>query len=100
MNKIIVISKSAGLTSRDVVNKLSKILGTKKIGHTGTLDPMASGVLVCLIGKYTKLASIITSEEKEYISEIKLGMNTDTLDITGNITEEREVSKINKDEII
>ena len=100
MNKIIVISKSASLTSRDVVNKLSKILGTKKIGHTGTLDPMAEGVLVCLVGKYTKLASILTSEEKEYISEIKLGMNTDTLDITGNITEEREVSKINKDEII
>lgn len=85
MNKIFVINKELGLTSRDVVNKLCKILGTKKIGHTGTLDPLATGVLVCLTGKYTKLVDLITAYEKEYIGTIKLGIKTDTLDITGKI---------------
>lgn len=88
MNYALIINKEKGFTSRDVVNKLNKLLKTKKIGHTGTLDPLASGVLVCLIGKYTKLESLITSLEKEYIAEIKLGIKTDTLDITGNIIEE------------
>ncbi len=100
MNKIIVVNKEENLTSRDVVNKLSKILGTKKIGHSGTLDPMAKGVLVCLIGKYTKLVNLITSMEKEYISEIKLGIKTDTLDITGNIIEEQPLNNLNKEDIL
>ena len=100
MNEIIVINKEKGLTSRDVVNKLSKILNTKKIGHTGTLDPLATGVLVLLIGKYTKLANIITSLEKEYIAEIKLGISTDTLDITGTIIEENRNYNILKEDIL
>ena len=83
MNEIIVVNKEKDYTSRDVVNKLTHILGTKKIGHTGTLDPIATGVLVCLTGKYTKLVDLITSYEKEYIEEIKLGVKTDTLDILG-----------------
>lgn len=91
MNKIIIVNKEKGLTSRDVVNKLCKIFNTKKIGHTGTLDPLASGVLVCLIGKYTKLVDLITSYDKEYIATIKLGIKTDTLDITGNILETKKV---------
>lgn len=84
MNGIIVVNKPSGMTSRDVVNKLSKILNTKKIGHTGTLDPIADGVLVCLIGKYTKLSNYITSETKEYIASFDIGYETDTLDSTGN----------------
>ncbi len=91
MNKIIIVNKEKGLTSRDVVNKLCKIFNTQKIGHTGTLDPLASGVLVCLIGKYTKLVDLITSYDKEYIATIKLGIKTDTLDITGNILETKKV---------
>ena len=91
MNKILVINKDKNFTSRDVVNKLGKILGTKKIGHTGTLDPMATGVLVCLVGKYTKLVDLVTSSDKEYIATIKLGIKTDTLDITGNVLEEQKV---------
>jgi len=87
-NLIIVVNKEKDYTSRDVVNKLTKILGTKKIGHTGTLDPMATGVLVCLTNKYTKIVDIITSQEKEYVATIKLGIKTDTLDITGNIIDE------------
>lgn len=98
-NLILVINKEKDFTSRDVVNKLSKILNNKRIGHTGTLDPMATGVLVCLTGKYTKLVDMITSLEKEYIAEIKLGIKTDTLDITGNILETCEVKSF-KEEFI
>lgn len=97
---ILNINKEKGLTSRDVVNKLCNILGTKKIGHTGTLDPLATGVLVCVTDKHTKLVDVLTSTEKEYISEIKLGIKTDTLDITGNVIEENynyniDINKIN-----
>ncbi len=85
MDQLIVVNKPEGYTSRDVVNKLSKILNTKKIGHTGTLDPIATGVLVCLTGKYTKLVDLLTSLDKEYIAEIKLGIKTNTGDVTGNV---------------
>lgn len=99
MNEIIVVNKEKDYTSRDVVNKLTHILGTKKIGHTGTLDPIATGVLVCLTGKYTKLVDLITSYEKEYIAEIKLGVKTDTLDILGNVVEKCDVKPFD-DQII
>ena len=85
-NGIIAINKPAGLTSRDVVNKVSKILQTKKIGHTGTLDPIATGVLILTIGTYTKLSNLITDTFKTYTVEAELGYETDTLDSTGNIT--------------
>lgn len=88
MDGIIVINKEKDYTSRDVVNVLNKVLKTKKIGHTGTLDPIATGVLVICIGKYTKLVPLITDYEKEYMATIKLGVRTDTLDITGEILEE------------
>lgn len=93
MNGFIVINKETGYTSRDVVNIACKALKTKKIGHTGTLDPMATGVLVLAIGKATKLVDYITSKEKEYIAEIELGTLTDTLDITGTILASETVSK-------
>lgn len=85
MNGVIVVNKSKGITSRDVVNKLVKVFGTKSIGHIGTLDPMATGVLVCLIGKYTKLGSIMVNHNKEYIATFKLDVLTDTLDIEGKV---------------
>lgn len=87
MNKLLVVNKTQNLTSRDVVNKLSKVFKYKKIGHTGTLDPLATGVLVCLFGKYTKLVDLLTSMDKEYIAQIKLGIKTDTGDITGKVIE-------------
>lgn len=99
MNGILLINKPANFTSRDVVNKLSNLLHTKKIGHTGTLDPIATGVLVICVGNTTKLCDILTSEYKEYIATIKLGIKTDTLDITGNIVEEKEFD-VNKEQII
>lgn len=100
MNGLIVINKPQNLTSRDVVNILNKKLNTKKIGHTGTLDPLATGVLVCLVGKYTKLVNLITAYDKEYIAQIKLGIKTDTLDITGNIIEENNNINITKEQIL
>ena len=98
MNGIIIINKEQGLTSRDVVNKLIKILNTKKIGHTGTLDPIAKGVLVVTVGRATKLCELLTSEYKEYIATMKLGIETDTLDITGNTIKEKEYN-VNVDKI-
>ncbi len=88
MNAIILVNKSKGVTSRDVVNSLTKTFNTKKIGHTGTLDPIAAGVLIICIGKYTKLVDLLTSKDKEYIATFKLGIKTDTYDITGKVLEE------------
>lgn len=94
MNGVIVVNKPKGITSRDVVNKLVKVFGTKSIGHIGTLDPMATGVLVCLIGKYTKLGSIMVNHDKEYIATFKLDVLTDTLDIEGKVldTADKKIS--------
>lgn len=88
MNGAIIVNKEKGFTSRDVINRLNKILHTKKIGHIGTLDPMATGVLVCLVGKCTKLCNVLVNHDKEYIASFKLGLLTDTLDITGQILKE------------
>lgn len=90
MNGILVVNKPDNYTSRDVVNKIGGILKTKKIGHTGTLDPIATGVLVVCIGNTTKLCELLTSEYKEYIATIKLGIKTDTLDTTGTIIETKD----------
>ena len=89
-NGLLVINKEKGYTSRDVVNIIGKFFGTKKVGHTGTLDPLATGVLVLCLNRYTKLNEILTSDEKEYIAEVTLGIRTDTLDIDGNILEKKE----------
>ena len=85
MNGVIVIDKPPGLTSRDVVNIVSKKFNTKKVGHTGTLDPLATGVLVVAINKATKLVDMLTSSDKEYIAECVFGVCTDTLDSEGNV---------------
>mgnify|MGYP004473903753 FL=1 len=105
MNGVLLVNKEKGVTSRDVVNEISHILGTKKIGHTGTLDPMATGVLVLCIGSSLKLVESLMDHDKEYIATILLGVETDTLDITGkvqrkvvpqNITKERVVEILKK----
>jgi len=85
MNGIIIINKPKGITSRDVVDELVRKFEYKKIGHAGTLDPIATGVLIVGIGDGTKLLSDLTNDDKEYIAEFKLGIQTDTLDITGKI---------------
>ena len=87
----LIINKPVGLTSRDVINKLNRLLETKEIGHIGTLDPMATGVLVCLIGRAVKLSNILINHDKEYIASFKLGILTDTLDTEGKVLKEESV---------
>jgi len=81
---ILCLNKPQGATSHDMVNKMRRLFGTKKVGHTGTLDPLATGVLVILIGRAVKASEFLLSQKKEYIAEIKLGYVSDTLDISGS----------------
>lgn len=83
MEGIIVVNKPKGITSFDVIRKLKKILKTKKIGHTGTLDPLATGVMLICVGKATKLASDLEAKDKVYIADFDIGYATDTYDIEG-----------------
>lgn len=85
MDGIIIVDKPKGLTSRDVVNSISKKFLTKKVGHTGTLDPIATGVMVVCLNSATKLVDKLISYDKEYIATCILGIETDTLDNTGKI---------------
>ena len=98
INGLLVVDKEKDMTSRDVVNEVSKIFKTKKVGHTGTLDPIATGVLVLTINKATKLNELITATYKEYQVEAILGLKTDTLDITGNVLK-KENTNFTKEEI-
>lgn len=93
MNGLLLINKPAGLTSHDVVHRVRRALHTKEVGHSGTLDPMASGLMVLLIGEATKLSSFVTDGDKEYRLGLKLGITTDTLDVTGQILTENPVTQ-------
>ena len=99
MNGLLIVNKEENMTSRDVVNELCKKFNTKKIGHTGTLDPMAKGVLVVAINKGLKIVDELTMLDKEYIAQVTLGIETDTLDITGNILNKRKPKYIEKEKI-
>lgn len=99
MNGIIVINKPKDYTSRDIVNIVSKRLNTKKVGHTGTLDPLATGVLVLPIGRALKVSELLTSNTKEYIAEVILGYETDMLDITGTEIK-RNIPSVTKEELL
>ncbi len=96
-NGIINIFKEKGFTSHDVVAKMRGILKQKKIGHSGTLDPDATGVLPVLLGNATVLSDMLTDKSKEYEAVMLLGVSTDTQDITGKILEKRDTSNLNKD---
>lgn len=85
MNGILVIDKEQGWTAQDVVSKLRGITGERRIGHTGTLDPMATGVLPIVIGKATRVSDFLMADDKEYLCEITFGQATDTEDIWGNV---------------
>lgn len=98
MNGILIVNKDSGYTSRDIVNLISKKMGTRKVGHTGTLDPSATGVLVICIGKALKICELLTCNEKEYIAGITLGIETDTLDMDGKILS-TEVVNIEREKI-
>ncbi|MBQ1327065.1 MAG: tRNA pseudouridine(55) synthase TruB [Eubacterium sp.] len=93
-NGIVNLYKERDFTSLDAVAKSRGIFGQKKIGHTGTLDPLAEGVLILCLGKATKLADIIVSKEKEYRCTMLLGMETDTEDVTGKVLKEADMSQV------
>lgn len=92
MNGILLINKPKNFTSFDVVAKLRRIFKIKKIGHAGTLDPMATGVLPILLGNATKIQELLQNSDKEYLATFKLGLTTDTLDITGKVLSESVVN--------
>lgn len=98
MDGIIIIDKEPGFTSHDVVAKMRGICGQKKIGHTGTLDPEATGVLPVCLGSGTKLCDMLTDRDKEYVAELLLGVETDTQDITGKVLAERPV-EVSEEEV-
>ena len=88
---VLYINKPKDITSFDVVNKISKLFGIKRVGHTGTLDPMATGVMLVTIGKATKIVELLTAKDKEYIASFELGYKTDTYDNTGNIIDKKDI---------
>jgi tRNA pseudouridine55 synthase len=83
MDGLLVIDKPVGITSHDVVNRVRRILGTRRVGHTGTLDPFATGVMVVVLGRATRLAQFLDKDEKEYEATVRFGFETDTGDATG-----------------
>ena len=98
---VLYINKQKGITSFDVVNEISHLFGIKRVGHTGTLDPLAEGVLIIAIGKATKIVELLTAEDKEYIAGVKLGFKTDTYDIEGKVLARKEVPcNINVEEVL
>ncbi|ODG91153.1 MULTISPECIES: tRNA pseudouridine(55) synthase TruB [Bacillaceae] len=101
MNGVIALNKPAGLTSHDCVFKIRKILKTKKVGHTGTLDPEVTGVLPICVGEATKLIPYLTDDRKKYIGEITLGFSTTTEDAHGEIIDQKKVDRvITREEIL
>ena len=98
MNGILVVDKPAGWTSHDVVAKLRGACREKRMGHSGTLDPMATGVLTVFAGRATRAVEFAEADEKEYIAGLRLGVRTDTQDVTGTVLEEKNVT-VSEDEL-
>src|SRR5579864_9727508 len=99
MHGVLVIDKPAGLTSHDVVNRIRRILHERSVGHLGTLDPMATGVLPLVLGKMTRLAQFYTAAEKVYEGNIRFGFSTDTYDTEGEPTSESKPVEFDLNEL-
>ena len=98
---VLVVDKPVGITSFDVVKKISELYGISRVGHTGTLDPIASGVMLVTVGKATKIVELLTAQDKEYIASFELGYRTDTYDSTGEVLDRKEIpSNIHLKEVI
>jgi tRNA pseudouridine55 synthase len=93
------VDKPAGLTSHDAVQQVRRALGTRQAGHTGTLDPFATGLLVVLVGRATRLARFVESEAKTYLATARLGVRTETDDLTGAVIEERPVERVSLEQV-
>ncbi len=99
LDGVLLVDKGQDMTSHDVVAVARRTLNLKKIGHCGTLDPMATGLLILVVGKATKLSELLMSEDKEYSGTLELGKTTNTQDADGEILEEKEVPEFSDDEI-
>jgi tRNA pseudouridine55 synthase len=99
MDGVLIVDKPAGLTSHDVVNVIRRITGVKRVGHAGTLDPAATGVLIILIGKATKLSGDFLNDDKKYSGTFKFGLATDTLDADGKVVEESDADGLQRNDI-
>ncbi|MBQ6654290.1 MAG: tRNA pseudouridine(55) synthase TruB [Erysipelotrichaceae bacterium] len=99
MDGIIPVNKPSGITSHDLVQKARKKLGTSRIGHTGTLDPLAEGLMILTVGKATKILPFLSHCFKEYVATMKLGIRTDTLDVTGEVLETADVREYDDETI-
>ena len=101
MNGLLLVNKESNITSSDVVIKVRKLLNIRKVGHTGTLDPLASGLLILTVGNATRIQELITEKDKEYIATMKLGIKTDTYDTEGKIIDQKEVpNNLNIEEVL
>ena len=100
MDGILLVNKQKGITSHTLVEKVRKLIGNPKVGHTGTLDPLAEGLMLLTVGKATKILPYIVSHSKEYIATVKLGYSTDTLDVTGEKLAEKEIVPFDREQVI
>ncbi len=96
---VLVVDKPGGITSFDVVARVRRALGERRVGHTGTLDPMATGVLPICVGEATKLVPFLMSGEKQYEAELRLGVTTDSLDATGQVTSETNAGHVSRSDV-
>lgn len=100
MKGIVLVNKEVGLSSYDLIRIVKNQIGSDfKIGHSGTLDPLASGIVILLFNEATKISNFLMDYEKEYVGVIKLGIDTDTNDITGKVIEKKKVPKLKKEEV-
>jgi tRNA pseudouridine55 synthase len=97
---ILLVDKPSGITSHDVVDRIRRIFHIKKVGHAGTLDPMATGLMIILVGKATKTSQYLMSMDKEYTGTMRLGQSTDSQDAEGTVTEERPVPELQESEVL
>jgi tRNA pseudouridine55 synthase len=99
LNGVLLIDKATGMTSHDVVALVRRRLGIKKVGHCGTLDPLATGLLLIVIGKGTKIQDLLMSEDKEYVGTMQLGTTTDSQDADGQVVETKPVPELSREQI-
>ena len=99
LDGVLLVDKARGMTSHDVVAIVRRRLNTKKVGHCGTLDPLATGLLIVVIGRGTKIQDLIMSEDKEYVGTMALGVTTDSQDADGKVVDTRPVPELTRDQI-
>lgn len=99
LDGVLLVDKASGMTSHDVVAIVRRRLNTKKVGHCGTLDPLATGLLIIVLGRGTKIQDLLMAEDKEYVGTMKLGVMTDSQDADGQVTETREVANYPREQI-